>query len=213
MKSFIATALAGLVASIALFFFMALMIRPDGEFKRDRSDDQIVQFIRVRDDSRTEFRDRKPPEKPEEQQEKLPEPQMQVASNDAPDKPQLDFDTPKLNLALSDIGHGPGMAVGTGGGGAGGSGDSAPAPLVRIEPQYPRQAAMSGVEGWVRLRFDITPTGDVTNVEVVESEPRRVFDAAARAAVLRWKYRPQMVDGRPETLEGILVQLDFKLQD
>lgn len=213
MKVFISAALAGVFASIALFFFMALMIKPDGDFKRDRSDDDIVQFIRVRDDSQTEFRDRKPPEKPEEKQEQLPEPKMEIAQQDSADQPDVDFDTPKLDLALSDIGTGPGVGVGTGGGGAGGNGDSAPAPLVRIEPQYPRQAAMGGVEGWVRLRFDITATGDVTNVEVVESEPRRIFDQAARAAVLRWKYRPQMVDGEPGTLEGNLVQLDFKLAE
>lgn len=212
MKVFITASLAGVVASIALFFFMALMIRPDGEFRGDRSDDQIVQFIRVRDDSQTELRDRRPPDKPEEEQEKLPEPQMEVASQDAPDRPDIEMDTPRLNLALSDIGQGPGVAVGTGGGGSGSS-DTAPAPLVRIEPQYPRQAAMNAVEGWVRLRFDITPTGDVANVEVLESEPRRIFDSAARAAVLRWKYRPQMVDGQPSTLEGNVVQLDFTLQD
>lgn len=212
MKVFLSASLLGLAASIALFFFMALMIKPDGDFKRDRTNDDVIQFIRVRDDSRTELRDRKPPEKPEENQEKLPEPKMQVAQQDQAEKPSLDFDTPKLNLALSDIGTGPGVAVGTGGGG-GGSNDAAPAPLVRIEPQYPRQAAMGGVEGWVRVSFDITPTGDVTNAEVVESEPRRVFDAAAKAAVLRWKYRPQMVDGKPTTREGNIVQLDFKLTD
>ncbi len=211
MKFVVYSGVAGFIASVALFFLMALMIRPDGEFKKDNLSDQLIQFIRVRDDSRTEFRDRKPPEKPDENKEKLPEPKMEVAQQNQPDKPNLEFDTPKLNLALSDIGQGPGMAVGVAGGGGGS--DTAPAPLVRIEPQYPREAAMSGQEGWVRLKFDISVLGEVQNVEVVESEPRRIFDAAARAAVLRWRYRPQMVDGEAVVRPNNMVQLDFKLTE
>lgn len=61
------------------------------------------------------------------------------------------------------------------------------------------------------LRFTIDETGGVTDVEVINSEPRRVFDQEARRALLRWKYKPKVVDGKPVRQPGQTVQLDFKL--
>src|SRR5690606_16630698 len=66
-------------------------------------------------------------------------------------------------------------------------------PLVRINPTYPARAAANGTEGWVRVQFDITASGAVTNVVAVESEPGTVFDAAAVDAVARWRYNPSIV--------------------
>lgn len=181
-----------------LFYFMALMIRPDGDFIGDRRGRPSIEFGMVRDTTDLQTRERTPPEQPEDISE-LPQPDFEMSSMDASDMPQVDINLSGLNL---------------GGDGAGiGTQDSAPAPLVRVEPQYPRQAAMSGQEGWVRLRFDINASGDVENVEVVDSEPRRVFDSSARQAVLRWKYRPMVRDGKPVVREGIVVQLDFNLSD
>jgi protein TonB len=85
-------------------------------------------------------------------------------------------------------------------------------PLVRIEPQYPRKAAMRGTQGWVLLSFDITEKGTVENVNVVKSKPKRVFDRAAIKALVRWKYRPKVKDGKPVAQANNKIQLDFKLE-
>jgi len=89
--------------------------------------------------------------------------------------------------------------------------DGEAVPVVRINPRYPPAAARDGVEGWVMLRFTIDKTGGVTDVEVIDSNPRRVFDQEARRALLRWKYNPKMVDGKPVEQPGQTVQLDFSL--
>jgi protein TonB len=89
--------------------------------------------------------------------------------------------------------------------------DGEATPIVRINPRYPPAAARDGIQGWVQLRFTIDETGGVTDVEVIDSEPRRVFDQEARRALLRWKYKPKVVDGKAVRQPGQTVQLDFTL--
>ncbi|MDG1121227.1 MAG: energy transducer TonB, partial [Glaciecola sp.] len=73
------------------------------------------------------------------------------------------------------------------------------------------QAARDGKEGWVRLSFTINEVGGVDDVTVTEAEPKRVFDREAKRALRKWKYKPKIVDGKPEKQFGMKVQLDFKL--
>ena len=50
------------------------------------------------------------------------------------------------------------------------------------------------------------------DIEVIEAEPKRVFDREARRALRKWKYKPKIVDGKPVKQPGMFVQLDFKLE-
>lgn len=86
-------------------------------------------------------------------------------------------------------------------------------PVVRMEPKYPMEAARNGVEGWVELSFSIDAAGQVTDVHVLQAEPRRVFDQAAIQALKRWKYRPKVVDGKAIAQSGLAVRLDFNLDN
>jgi periplasmic protein TonB len=40
----------------------------------------------------------------------------------------------------------------------------------------------------VRARLTVNATGAVTNVEIVESNPPRVFDRNVRTALAQWRY-------------------------
>jgi periplasmic protein TonB len=83
--------------------------------------------------------------------------------------------------------------------------------VVRIDPKYPTQAAKDGIEGWVKLSFSIDATGSVIDVQVLDAEPKRIFDREAIKALKAWKYQPQMKDGKPVAQQGMQVQLDFSL--
>ena len=75
--------------------------------------------------------------------------------------------------------------------------DGYPRPLVRVRPVYPHRARQKGTEGFVELVFVITPEGRVSNAHVIRSEPAAVFDAAAKAAVTRWRFTAPKKNGRP----------------
>ncbi|WP_394185498.1 energy transducer TonB [Pseudoalteromonas tetraodonis] len=84
-------------------------------------------------------------------------------------------------------------------------------PIVRINPKYPTTAARDGIEGWVQLSFNVSPTGEVIDATVVNAEPKRIFDREALRAIKRWKYRPKVIEGVAQLQTGQTVQLDFKL--
>ena len=91
-------------------------------------------------------------------------------------------------------------------------GERSATPLVRVEPRYPIEAARDGISGWVRLSFTIDETGAVTDVAVLAAEPATLFNREAIRALRRWKYQPQLVDGKALKQQNMQVQLDFSLQ-
>lgn len=79
-------------------------------------------------------------------------------------------------------------------------------PIVRIEPLYPVEAVEQGIEGSVRMSFDINIKGKVSNIEITNSEPEGVFDREAVSALKKWKYAN--LKGKTVRSE---VQLEFRL--
>ncbi len=64
-------------------------------------------------------------------------------------------------------------------------------PIAREEPAFPRDALAQGVtKGTVRARVAIDASGKVTAVEILDAQPRRVFDRAVQRALGRWTYEP-----------------------
>jgi protein TonB len=83
-------------------------------------------------------------------------------------------------------------------------------PLERIPPKYPARAADRHIEGWVKIEFTITTSGEVENAVVVEAEPAETFDDAALKAINQWKFKEKIVNG--VAVEQRAVQtLQFKL--
>jgi protein TonB len=85
-------------------------------------------------------------------------------------------------------------------------------PLVRIPPNYPDRALQKHIEGYVIVRFTVTETGSVVDPEVIQAHPPGFFDRAAIRALLRWKYQPQLVDGKPESVISY-TRINFALLD
>ena len=192
------------LTALVLFYFMSALISNTADLEKKQGSGGLVEFIRVKPKDFLDEKKRKlPQKKPKEQ--KPPRLKMPDSALAKPKKPQLNMKVPNIKSLLKSDGPAVG---GVGGVGIG----SALTPLVRIEPQYPRKAAMQGIEGYVRLQFDITPAGTVSGVEVLDSRPPKVFDRAAVKALRKWKYRPKIENGKPVEQKGERVQLDFKLE-
>ncbi|UUE10764.1 TonB family protein [Dickeya zeae] len=54
---------------------------------------------------------------------------------------------------------------------------------------YPVRARSMGVEGQVRLRFDVTPSGTVTNIRVLSENPDGMFSSDVIKDMARWRYQ------------------------
>ena len=84
-------------------------------------------------------------------------------------------------------------------------------PVVKVSPVYPARAQERGIEGYVLVQFTIDALGRVLNVQVIESEPRGVFDRAALKAVERFRYKPRVVNGEAIPVSGVQHLVTFEL--
>ena len=76
-------------------------------------------------------------------------------------------------------------------------------PIARVSPEYPRKAYLDGQEGWVDLRLTVAPDGSVADVQVVDAEPRRVFERAAIRAAMDWRFQAPASAGLASDQTGV----------
>lgn len=205
---YIAALVFGAPVTFSLFLLMAHLVSQPAKLG-ESSETRVIDFSRTSSFNEVQTKTRSLPKAPPKPQEAPKMPKISVkAKVDAP-APKMAMNVPTMANSLS-LGDGPYLGGATGGGS--GASDRAVMPLVRIEPQYPRKAAMRGIEGYVRVKFDVDETGAVENLEILDARPPRIFNQATKRAVLKWKYQPKMVDGKPVTRRGLLVELPFKLR-
>lgn len=83
--------------------------------------------------------------------------------------------------------------------------------LTFVEPQYPGEARLRGIEGWVDLSLAVSASGDVIDPRVESSSMRHLFGRAALEAVRQWKYAPRAAPADPA--ERVRVRVEFQLRD
>lgn len=197
--------LAAAVFTLGLFWLMQQMVAgPDSNAQIDQNS-TFIDFVRLKQDSETRRKDRHKAEPPKPQKPKLPKQSVNEASTPTPqmavNMPQLDLDLSISQQSL--LGD---AVVGMG------FGDSDVIPLVRMSAQYPQRAIRQKIEGYVTARLQINAEGTVDNVEIVEAQPRGVFEREAVRALYRYKFKPKMEDGK--ALEQQAIQtIEFKLGD
>ena len=82
-----------------------------------------------------------------------------------------------------------------------------PKVIKKVPPEFPTEATKKGIStGSVKAKLTIEADGKVSDVEIVEAEPKRVFDRAVKSALMEWKFEP----GEKGTHE---VKLVFKNED
>ena len=79
--------------------------------------------------------------------------------------------------------------------------------LNRVEPLYPHIAAISGIQGQVKLHAIIGRDGRIQSLSAVSGHPLLV--RAALEAVEQWRYRPYVLNGETVEVET-LITVNFK---
>ena len=208
----------GLVIVFGLFWLMQWMIRPSDRHAVEAATVvEAVEVVEVKPDEAS-------PDDLEAAADEPPPPPEAPPSLARPDLPTMAFpaaapvdagpikipaiNTSSLGLSSSSL-SGSGGGNGSGGGygkGEGFKGGKTWVPLSTARPQMPEWACKQGIKGWVEVVFTVMPNGRVTNVKLVDADPRGVFEAAAIESVGHWSYEAskkarttkQRVDMLPE---------------
>jgi TonB family protein len=71
-----------------------------------------------------------------------------------------------------------------------------PRAIRTVQPGYPRQALLNGVQGRVEIQFALSATGEPQALRVVDSSASSLLDGAALEALSHWRFVPPAVPGR-----------------
>lgn len=199
------SALAGVLAALLLFLLMHQLLGPQ-QAARPADMQPVVINVPIRVLPEEPETVREPPPEPERMTTPPEVPRLEMQTAQEPETEAVEFELPRIGPGY---GGGPSLPDGAY---RSGSRSAAPGSNIVIRPVYPPKAIRAGLEGFVTLQIDLAPDGSVTAAKVVDSEPGRVFDAAALRAVYRSRFAPPVEGGRAVSGQ-ILQTVYFKLDD
>lgn len=189
--------LCAAIVNLGLFSAIAHMTARDRVRLTNSPDIELANFIRM-DESSADVRSRRDPRAPAKPRADVARDMQTLAKANTGGVGDLTFAAPDFDIDA-------GLELGS---------DIRIAreltPLVRIPPDYPPRAGANQIEGYVILRFVVTESGAVADPEVLRAEPEGVFERAAKRAVLRWKYQPQIRNGEPVSVMT-MTRVTFRL--
>jgi len=194
--------------TFVLFLFMDKLISSGSDARPELEAIAGIHFGPVEIPDEITTKSRRIPKKPPPPKQPPTAPRMKIAKVDQPAQNMPQMNIPQLDIPM--VG-GEGMFIGnfqqvdkTA------EGDIIP--VVVIRPMYPREAAIAGIEGWVKVEFTITPLGTVTDATVVDADPARIFNREAIRAILKWKFKPRVIDGTAVARRATQI-IDFSLHE
>lgn len=190
----------GVVITLTLLFVMHLLIEYGESAVTKERTRHNLEFVRVKRNEALNTEDFTP-EKPPKPPETPPETPPQDMDNIDPDAPTINIAAPTVDTN-TDIGGPGGMNIA--------EGDYLP--IVRVAPVYPARALSRGLEGYVDLSFTVTTAGTVRDPVVLFSTSS-LFERAATRAVLKFKYKPRVVDGVPVDVPNVKTRITFKIEE
>ena len=190
----------GIVVTMSLLFLMQVLIATGKQALTKPRDRAKLEFVRVKRNEALNTEDFTP-EKPPKPPETPPETPPQDMDNIDPSAPTISVAPPTV-AADTSIGGPGGMNIA--------EGDYLP--IVRVAPVYPARALSRGLEGYVDMSFTVTTTGTVKDPAVVFSTSS-LFERAAIRAVLKFKYKPRVVDGVPVEVPNVKTRITFKIEE
>lgn len=82
--------------------------------------------------------------------------------------------------------------------------------IKKSPPEYPSQARENQIEGFVVLKLKINQSGELSDHQILQSEPKGYFEKAAVAAVQKWSFKPA-IKGNSTVKSFITQTMRFKI--
>lgn len=79
--------------------------------------------------------------------------------------------------------------------------DSLPRPLGRCQPRLTRSMIQSQKVGWVKVKLLINASGELDDLQILESQPKGTYDQAVVEAMQECRWKPALYKGRPSALQ------------
>jgi len=201
--------LIAIVISFFTFLGMSLLVTSPNTQKKHSF--EPVNFSMVEEmqapDVNTPTKPKEPPP-----QEKVKQPPVAPAIDIATktDRPIVPLPTGKVATSDFDLEHLSLLAPSTPGTGASKDGDVIQ--VFPIQPRYPIKQLNNKIEGWVKVEFTVNEFGKVSNIKVLDSQPKRVFNNEVKRALMKSKFEPAMIDGHAISQTAVQT-VEFKIEN
>jgi periplasmic protein TonB len=190
----------GVVVTLSLLFIMHMLIVTGKQALTKPRERANLEFVRVKRNESLNVEDFQP-EKPPKPPEAPPDTPPQDMDNIDPNAPTINVAPPTVSAETN-----------IGGPGAMNIAEGDYLPIVRVAPVYPARALSRGIEGYVDLSFTVTTTGTVRDPVIIYSTSS-LFERAALQAVLKFKYKPRVVDGVPVDVPNVKTRISFQIEE
>ncbi len=83
-------------------------------------------------------------------------------------------------------------------------------PIKRVAPKMPRRAYQSGFS---IVEFDLTDDGGTSNIRILESWPKEIFEKSSEKAVEQWEFNPRTAEESDGDRKDIITTIRYRLTD
>lgn len=85
------------------------------------------------------------------------------------------------------------------------------AAVQEVAPIYPKTALERKLTGWVVVQYEINTEGRAENIEVVSSEPARVFNRSATRAIRETKFEVSAAGSSSNQVKKFVFEIDEEI--
>ncbi|UTJ06935.1 energy transducer TonB [Arcobacter roscoffensis] len=203
MRLLIALILSAVI-SVAIFFAMNLMTTSKNSKLQEKSETRHLVYLREKNETKIE---RKKRVKPKEPLKKKPPKKIEIKTKV---NTQINknikvkaFKVQSKQVDISALSSLSGAQIEMNAGLVDANSLTA---ISKVNPRFPRRAKIRKQSGYVKLSFLINKHGNVSNVKILESKPKGVFDKNSIYAIKKWKFE------RNEFDRNATITFNFRLQ-
>jgi periplasmic protein TonB len=196
----------GLATTFGLLVLMGSLVNNPMEQPEAKASVKIPDLRMPNTQIENRFEDAKP-EKPVEQE--APPPEL----------PEPDFATPDVGVGGINMQVSIAKPEFSGPGGGISLNEGNYMPIVTVAHEYPSSALSRGMEGSCTVEFTVTETGATKDAVPVpalcvnkkDGQPTGVWDRSSVKAVLKFKFKPKVVDGKPVEVPGVRYKFTYQM--